>query len=56
MSILRLEHVSTDYITEGIPVAALRDVSLEAGRGGFVVVAGRSGCGTTLGILRSIHP
>jgi hypothetical protein len=29
MGIMRLEHVSKDYVTEGSPVAALHDVNLE---------------------------
>jgi len=45
MSLLRLEHVSKDYATDGASVHALRDVSLEVARGEFVALAGRSGCG-----------
>ena len=44
MSIVRLERVGKDYVTEGILVPALRDVSLEFGHGEFVAVVGRSGC------------
>jgi ABC-type lipoprotein export system ATPase subunit len=45
MGILRLEHVSKDYVTEGSPVAALHDVNLEFRAGEFVALVGRSGCG-----------
>jgi putative ABC transport system ATP-binding protein len=45
MSIVRLEHACKDYVTEGILVPALRDVSLEFGHAEFVALAGRSGCG-----------
>jgi len=45
MGIMRLEHVSKDYTTEGSPVAALHDVNLEFGAGEFVALVGRSGCG-----------
>jgi ABC-type lipoprotein export system ATPase subunit len=45
MGIMRLEHVSKDYVTEGSPVAALHDVNLEFCAGEFVALVGRSGCG-----------
>jgi ABC-type lipoprotein export system ATPase subunit len=45
MAILRLEHVSKDYTTEGSPVAALHDINLEVRPGEFVALVGRSGCG-----------
>src|SRR5208283_2942056 len=45
MGIIRLEHVSKDYVTEGSPVAALHDVNLEFRQGEFVALVGRSGCG-----------
>src|SRR3989442_3113358 len=45
MGILVLEHVSKIYLTDGAPVAALHDISLDMERGEFVALIGRSGCG-----------
>jgi ABC-type lipoprotein export system ATPase subunit len=45
MSVLQLERVSKHYLTEGVPVVALEDVSLEFQAGEFVALVGRSGCG-----------
>lgn len=45
MSVLRLERVTKHYVTEGIPVVALEDVTLEFQPGEFAALVGRSGCG-----------
>ena len=45
MSLLRIQNVSKDYVTDGIPVPALHDVSLNIDAGQFVSLVGRSGCG-----------
>lgn len=45
MAIVSLQRVSKDYLTDGQPVHALNDVSLDVNRGEFVALAGRSGCG-----------
>src|SRR3954463_1584591 len=45
MSLLSLVHVSKNYITDGAPVPALQDVSLEVDQGQFLALVGRSGCG-----------
>jgi ABC-type lipoprotein export system ATPase subunit len=45
MSVLRFEHVSKEYVTDGSPVSALQDVSLEFQAGEFAALVGRSGCG-----------
>jgi putative ABC transport system ATP-binding protein len=45
VSLVRFESVGKDYLTDGMRVAALRDISLELAPGAFVAVVGRSGCG-----------
>ena len=45
LAILHLDHVSKSYVTDGAPVPAVRDVSLQAEPGEFVALVGRSGCG-----------
>jgi putative ABC transport system ATP-binding protein len=45
MPILSLQNVTKDYFTDGQPVRALDNLSLDVSRGEFVAVVGRSGCG-----------
>jgi ABC-type lipoprotein export system ATPase subunit len=45
MPILSLRNVTKDYFTDGQPVRALSNVSLEVARSEFAAVVGRSGCG-----------
>jgi len=45
MSILSLQDVSKDYLTDGQPVRALLGLSLRVETGEFVALVGRSGCG-----------
>ena len=40
-----LDKVSKEYRSEGLPVRAVDDVSLEIAAGSFVALVGRSGCG-----------
>ena len=44
-TLIRFERVSKDYLADGEPVHALRELSLEVARGQFVALMGRSGCG-----------
>ena len=43
--LLVLDKVTKDYVTDGAPVRALDDVSLEVATGQFLALVGRSGCG-----------
>ena len=43
--LLVLDKVTKDYVTDGAPVRALHDVSLEVATGQFLALVGRSGCG-----------
>jgi ABC-type lipoprotein export system ATPase subunit len=45
MPILALQNVTKDYFSDGQPVRALNDLSLDVSRGEFVALVGRSGCG-----------
>lgn len=45
MSVLRFDQVTKRYLTEGVSVLALQEISLEIQQGEFVALVGRSGCG-----------
>ena len=45
MALLEVRGVSKIYQSQGTPVTALEDVSLQVEAGGFVALVGRSGCG-----------
>lgn len=42
---LRFDQVTKRYVTEGVSVLALQEISLEVQQGEFVALVGRSGCG-----------
>jgi ABC-type lipoprotein export system ATPase subunit len=44
---VELQHAGKQYISEGAPVIAIHDVSLEFRTGEFIALTGRSGCGKT---------
>ena len=56
MEILKVEHISKTYDTEGVPVRALDDISFSVEKGEFVAVIGASGSGksTLLHILGGV--
>ena len=45
MPILSLQNVAKDYATDGQPVRALDDITLEVAAGELLALVGRSGCG-----------
>jgi putative ABC transport system ATP-binding protein len=45
MPLLEVRHATKLYASEGDPVPALRDISLQMEAGEFVALVGRSGCG-----------
>jgi putative ABC transport system ATP-binding protein len=47
MEVIRIENVHKTYSDNGVPVLALRGVSLSIAQGEFVVIAGPSGSGKT---------
>lgn len=56
MEILKVEHISKTYDTDGVPVQALDDISFSVEKGEFVAVIGASGSGksTLLHILGGV--
>jgi putative ABC transport system ATP-binding protein len=45
MALLSFQNVTKDYSTDGQPVRALENLSLDVAEGEFVALVGRSGCG-----------
>jgi len=56
--LIRLQHLGVIYQAASGPVEALRDITLDVGRGEFVALVGPSGCGksTLLKIVSGLHP
>jgi NitT/TauT family transport system ATP-binding protein len=47
MALLEIEHISKSFESDGRVYPVIEDLSLSAGRGEFVVILGKSGCGKT---------
>jgi ABC-type lipoprotein export system ATPase subunit len=45
--LLHVDRVTKNYLSDGQPVRALDQISLEVSKGDFVALVGRSGCGKT---------
>ena len=45
LKVVEFTHVYKNYLTDGAPVPALRDVSVAFAQGEFAALVGRSGCG-----------